>query len=222
MSAESSADGVLSRIEQLYDHRRTRDDAAQFFVEGVRPLLHAVDHGWTVERLVWSERLLTSSAARKVIRRLTRDGTPATRVSPEQFRRISRGQRASGAGAILRQRIETLHRVAPRQGTCWLVLEQVRSPGNLGTLLRTSAGCGGAGVIVLGGRVDPFDPGAVRASMGALFAQRIVRTGPPQLASWMARHRLQMVGASPDGPATSSAPSSSARRSSPWVTNATV
>jgi RNA methyltransferase, TrmH family len=75
----------------------------------------------------------------------------------------------------------------------------VRSPGNLGTLIRTSEAVGGAGFIFLGKRVDPFAPDVVRASMGAIFHQKFVRTTFNSLAPWIHRHHFHVVGASPDG-----------------------
>src|SRR5690606_2754075 len=56
-----------------------------------------------------------------------------------------------------------------------------------------------AGFILVGGAVDPFAPSLVRATMGALFRQRFVRTGLPGLRHWLRRHRLCLVGATPDG-----------------------
>jgi TrmH family RNA methyltransferase len=53
-------------------------------------------------------------------------------------------------------------------------------------------------VILLGPCADPYDPAAVRASTGAVFAQELIRASPAQLAAW-ARHRGVMVaGAAPD------------------------
>ena len=49
-----------------------------------------------------------------------------------------------------------------------LVLDRIRDPGNLGTLLRAAAGAGVAAVY-LAGAVDPFNPKVVRAGMGAHF-----------------------------------------------------
>lgn len=191
---------LLRRMTQLYAERRVRDRTGLFFVEGVRNLVMAVDRGWSLESLLFSDTLLTSGLARSMVRDLRRRGVPVARASPEEFRSISRARRASGVAAVVRQEESALHRVRPRRsGASWLVLSEIRSPGNLGTLLRTSAAAGGAGVILVGGAVDPYDPLVVRASMGALFAQRFVRTGVAQLASWIRRHRLQLVGASPDG-----------------------
>jgi TrmH family RNA methyltransferase len=78
-------------------------------------------------------------------------------------------------------------------------VSQIRSAGNLGSLLRSSAAAGGAGLILLGKGIDPYDPAIVRGSMGAIFRQTIVRASVAELADWVQRHRLQVVGASPDG-----------------------
>ena len=196
---ELEATPTLAMIEQLQVDRRCRDTHGLFFVEGVRNFVEAVDNGFAVDTLLYSERLLTSPLARKLVRRLKRAGVPFARASPEQFRNVSRAERASGVGAILRQRVHELDRVTPGSHICWVALSHVRSPGNFGTLVRTSAAIGAAGFILLGGSVDPFDPTVIRATMGALFRQTLVRAGAEQLRRWVHLHNLQVVGASPDG-----------------------
>lgn len=190
---------TLTHIAQLQHDRRYRDTHGLFFVEGVRNFVTAVDQGYTFDALLYSERLLISPVARKLVRRLKRAGVPFARVSPEQFRAVSQSERASGVGAVLRQRIQSLAQVAPGDHPCWVALTHVRSPGNLGTLMRTSAAVGAGGFILLGGGVDPFDPAVVRGSMGGLFQQQLVRAGTEQLGQWVHRHGLLVVGASPDG-----------------------
>jgi RNA methyltransferase, TrmH family len=158
----------------------------------------AVDHGHTFDTLLYSERLLTAPIARKFVRRLKRAGVPFANVSPEQFRAVSQAERASGVGAVLHQRVQRIQQIVPGDHPCWVALTHVRAPGNLGTLLRTSAAVGGAGLILLGG-IDPFDSAVARASMGALFQQQLVRASIEQLRQWVDRHGLLVVGASPDG-----------------------
>jgi TrmH family RNA methyltransferase len=75
----------------------------------------------------------------------------------------------------------------------------VRSPGNLGTLIRTSEAFGGAGFILLGSSIDPFRSDVVRASMGTIFRQQFVRTQLPALQAWRQQHQFTVIGASPDG-----------------------
>ena len=62
-----------------------------------------------------------------------------------------------------------------KQGT-WLALEEIRDPGNLGTIIRTVDAVGAAGVILVGASVDPYARESVRASMGSIFSVPLVRT----------------------------------------------
>ena len=130
---------------------------------------------------------------------MKRAGVPFARVTPEQFRRVSRTERASGVGAILHQRVQKLEQVKLGDQQCWTALSHVRSLGNFGTLLRTSAAIGAAGFILLGDSIDPFDPTVVRATMGALFKQTLVRTTAGQLRRWVRMNNIEVIGASPDG-----------------------
>jgi RNA methyltransferase, TrmH family len=190
---------TLALIEQLQSDRRYRDTRQLFFVEGVRNFVAAVDHKFLVETILYSERLLTSPVARMLVRKLKRAGVPFAQASPEQFRAVSRAEHSSGVGAILRQQVQHLHRVNPSGQLCWIALNAVRSPGNFGTLIRTSAAIGAAGFILLERKVDPFDPTVVRATMGTLFKQAMVRATPEEFRRWVQLHQLPVIGASPDG-----------------------
>jgi TrmH family RNA methyltransferase len=90
--------------------------------------------------------------------------------------------------------------VTPGEELCWIALQTVRSAGNLGTILRTSDAVGGAGLILLGDAVDPHDPAAVRATMGALHTQRMVRTTVAAMERWKQRHHGVLIGTSPTAP----------------------
>lgn len=190
---------TLATIERLQHDRAHRDSRGLFFVEGVRNFIAALDHHFPVDTVLYSEKLLIQPLARKLVRRLKRSGVPFARVTPEQFRRVSRTERASGIAAILRQRVLRLDQINLTDNPCWTALSHVRSPGNLGTLMRTSAATGAAGFILLGDSIDPFDPAVVRATMGTLFKQTIVRTSIEQLRSWVRVNNLKVIGASPDG-----------------------
>ncbi len=206
MSDEATADfrqleiaPVLAKIKKLQFDRAYRDNNGLFFVEGIRNFVLAVDCGFSIDALFYCEKLLISPIARKMVRRLKRAGAPFARVSPEQFRQISQTERASGVGAILRQHAQRLDQTNPNESLCWVALSRIRSLGNLGSLMRTSAAVGGAGFIFIGDGIDPYDPNVVRATMGAIFNQRIVRTNAKQFRHWIKSHNLQVVGASPDG-----------------------
>src|SRR5262245_38406627 len=104
---------VLEKVKKLQTDRRYRDSKGLFFAEGIRNFVEAVDHNFPIDTIIYSEKLLISPIARKMVRRLKRNGIPFARASPEQFRTISKTERASGIAAIFRQNIQKLDQLKP-------------------------------------------------------------------------------------------------------------
>src|SRR5215204_940644 len=113
---------ILPKVRKLQSERPYRDSKRLFFAEGIRNFVEAVDHHFPVETIIYSEKLLISPVARKMVRRLKRDGTPFARVSPEEFRKISITERASGIAAIFRQPPLKLGEVTPCDSICWTAI----------------------------------------------------------------------------------------------------
>jgi TrmH family RNA methyltransferase len=187
---------VLSRVRRLRS-RLVRQQTGLHFIEGFRSFLQSADCAIPTDLLLYSETLAQNPAVQKTVRRLKREGTPVVRVSPEEFRSVSETPHASGIGAILRQHWTPLEELDPRRGLCWVAIRWLRSPGNLGTLLRTAEAVGAAGLILIGDAADPFDPAVVRASMGGLFHLRLARAALGEFAAWCRRNRCTVVGTSP-------------------------
>jgi TrmH family RNA methyltransferase len=78
----------------------------------------------------------------------------------------------------------------------WLVGQAMRDPGNLGTMLRTADAVGAGGVILIDDCVDPFSVEAVRASMGAIFTQRLAQARWDEFIAWLRAGPGQLVAAS--------------------------
>ena len=150
--------------------------------------------------VVYSPVLLKSPLAEKLLRRLAARGVRRFAVSLEQFRTIATAGRASGIGAIAFQRWTPLDQLGPRRGLCRLVVENIRSPGNLGTILRTAEATGVAGAVFLDPRCDPYDVAAVRSSMGGLFHLQLTRARHESLRRWADAHGVRLIGLSPDAP----------------------
>ncbi len=190
---------ALAEVERLQIDRKYRSACGLFYIEGVRNFVQAMDNRFDMATILFSEKLLTAPLARKLVRHARRGGVSTISLTPEEFRKISYTERASGVGAIARQNWSRLSDISPQSGLCWVVLETVRSLGNLGTLIRTSEAVGGAGFIFVGKDINPFHPDVVRASMGAIFHQTFVQTDLKSLHRWMLHHSCHGIGASPDG-----------------------
>jgi TrmH family RNA methyltransferase len=176
--------------------REHRERTGCHAVEGVRFLVSASDAGAIFEGLVVCDELLVSVVGRMIVRRLKQRGVPVTRVSPNEFSSVSRLDEGGGRGviAIVRQRVLRVERVSD----LWLAIETVRSPGNLGTLLRTCLAVGARGVLVVGD-ADLYDPACVRATMGALSSLDVVRvSNVAELRALARRSSARLIGTSPD------------------------
>lgn len=198
-SPARSVDYHLARLQSLRLNRAHRDRTQFFVVEGIRQFIQACDAGFDIAAMFVSPILLRQSMAQKLVRRMTSTGVPKISLSPEQFRSISTTQHASGIAAIARQRWTPLEELSV-PGLGWLVVDTLRSAGNLGTILRTAEATGMTGVIFVSDAIDPFSPAVVRASMGGIFHIPMTRTTPRELGYWLAAHRIDLIGLSPQAP----------------------
>jgi TrmH family RNA methyltransferase len=89
-----------------------------------------------------------------------------------------------------------LERVDRAAAPLWIVAQALRDPGNLGTILRTGDAVAAGGLILLDDCVDPFSVEAVRATMGALFTQRLGHAQWPEFLAWLRAEPGQLVGTS--------------------------
>jgi RNA methyltransferase, TrmH family len=81
----------------------------------------------------------------------------------------------------------------------WLAVESIDSPGNLGTIIRTAEAVGVTGIFLLGPNGDPWHPAAVRASVGSLFSQKLVKCSTREVTDWAKSSGVAIVGSSPSG-----------------------
>ncbi|HEX4703761.1 MAG TPA: TrmH family RNA methyltransferase, partial [Pseudonocardiaceae bacterium] len=184
----------------LLDNRTKRTRAGEFVVQGVRPITLAVEHGWTIRALIhpigrplsnWANGLLTDAAL------------PADRIamSSELFAELAgKDDDIPELLAIAAQRPDRLDRIPTAPDFLGVVFDRPTSPGNVGTVIRSADAFGAAGVIVAGHGADPYDPKAVRASTGSLFALPVVRVrSPGEVLEWVARQDIQVVGTDETG-----------------------
>ncbi|MGH2355692.1 MAG: TrmH family RNA methyltransferase, partial [Chloroflexota bacterium] len=180
--------------------RKERERTGLCFVEGVRLVAEAAGSDTEIESLIVAPDLLASELGWQLAIQQRRAGVPYRECSAEAFRSISLRESPQGIGAVVRQRWTTLAQFQPADGPGWVALDGVRDPGNLGTILRTCDAAGSAGVILLGHTADPYDPVAVRASMGAGFALRLARASFAELLEWQHQQGYALVGTSGSAP----------------------
>jgi RNA methyltransferase, TrmH family len=93
-------ESIFSLVLNLQQSRLSRDQKRLFFVEGIRNFLRASEKNFEARVILYCAILCKSSAVRQCIREST---TPVLRVTPEEFRRLSQTEHASGIAMILEQ-----------------------------------------------------------------------------------------------------------------------
>jgi TrmH family RNA methyltransferase len=164
----SAANPLIKRVRLLADRRHRRRERA-FVVRGIQPVWQAVEAGAAVEVLIVAPNLLKGQAAAMVAEQESR-GVRVARLSAELFGRIAERDGPGGLAAIVAGQPAGLDDLDVRPDSVFIALYEVGNPGNLGTIIRTADAAGAAGVILIGASTDPYDPAAVKASMGALFS----------------------------------------------------
>lgn len=179
--------------------RKEREQSGLFFVEGIRQVAEAIQSGAGIEALVMAPELLHSDFAHSLVSKEAKAGTDVLQVTGDLFKSISAKDGPQGLAAIVRQRWEQLPDIRLCGDECFVALDAVQDPGNLGTIMRTADAVGFSGLILLGNSTDPYDPGAVRASMGSVFSLRLSKASPEDFIAWKHEHGYQVVGTSGEG-----------------------
>jgi len=196
MLITSRANPKIKRIRRL-SRRKYRDRTGLYLVEGSRLLAEALRAHADISMLVVAPELLDQSAQSIVAEAQREAQVPALVVTPMVIASICTRPGRPGAVAVARQRWQRLEGVRPEGEACWVAVNEVRQPWSIGTIIRMCDAVGAAGVILIGDSTDPHDPVAVRASLGAVFSQNLVKTSFAEFAAWKRRHACFVVGTSP-------------------------
>lgn len=157
----SPANPGIKTIRSL-QRRKIRQQERAFVVEGVRAVNDVLAAGITPHGLYLREDTDTGLLGRLP------GGVPARRVASSLFDDLSDTAHPQGVLAIVPMLDEPELPNADLRPVV-MILDAVRDPGNMGTLLRSAAGAGLHHVVIAPECVDPYHPKAVRAAMGAHY-----------------------------------------------------
>jgi TrmH family RNA methyltransferase len=178
--------------------RRARDAAGLTLVDGARELARAIDGGArVVEAFVDESRLSDEGAA--AVARARAAGAAVIAVTGPVLDRLAYGDRGEGVVATVAIPDLALERLRLPSDPLVVVLEAVEKPGNLGAVLRTADGAGADAVIVADPRTDLFNPNAVRASLGTLFAVPVAAGPSEAVRDRLLHDGVRLVAARVDG-----------------------
>ena len=165
----SSQNPKLKLVRALAGRPKERREAGAFLAEGARLVEEALAAGWPIRFALYAQGL--SERPAQVVEALVRAGVETESVEAGLFNSVSETESSQGILAVL----ELAALSAPKKPTFTLILDKIRDPGNLGTLLRSAQAAGVDLVLIPPETSDPFAPKVVRSGMGAHFRLPILR-----------------------------------------------
>ena len=175
------------KLIRSLDMRKARRETGLFVAEGASVLMAARDNGWLPRILIHGTEARDSVAHRNLIDWALREGTEGLEVSRAVLEKLAAKENPQNLMGVFEQRWATLPEVGTlAKSALWVALDEVRDPGNLGTIIRTIDAVGAGGVILVGNCCDPYQREAVRATMGSLFAVPIVKVERAAFVGWAA------------------------------------
>lgn len=158
------------------DMRKVRKETGLFVAEGASLLVTARDNGFTPETIAYQAGSIESGIAKGLVTWALKEGAEVLEVSEAVLAKLSSKDNPQTMLGVFRQRFTAAPKpAAVAQPETWLALEEVRDPGNLGTIIRTCDAVGVSGVILAGNCCDPYSLEAIRATMGSIFSVPLVK-----------------------------------------------
>lgn len=188
----------IQLLEALRTNRQKRERQKRFVVEGVRNIDAALEHGWTVHAVLAPADARLSRWAEGVVGRAL--DAELLRLAPEVFDLLTDREERPELLLVAGIPHRTLDDVPASNTLVAVVLDRLASPGNLGTIVRTADALGAHVVLTVGHAASPWDPQAVRASTGSLFAVPVLAAdGPDDVETWCRRRGMTIVATDEDG-----------------------
>jgi RNA methyltransferase, TrmH family len=159
----SNQNPKIKFARSLFGRAKERRDAGAFVIEGVRLVEEAIKANWPIQFILYDDSL--SERGKTKVEALKSQGADVEEISTELMQALSETETSQGILAVL-----SFHQLpTPETLNFLLIPDQVRDPGNLGTLLRSAVATGVQTVIIPPNTTDVFAPKVLRSGMGAHF-----------------------------------------------------
>jgi len=186
---------TVKRLRSLRDKKARRSER-MFLAEGLRILAEAYDSGLLPEIVAFSPEGARHPLASQIIAATEAAGGEAIETTADILSKMSGKDNPQMVIGAYRQPDTAIERIDRSAAPLWIAAQALRDPGNIGTILRTGDAAGAGGLILIDDCADPFSVEAVRASMGAVFTQKLATARWLDFLAWLRSGDGQLVGTS--------------------------
>lgn len=153
----------ISEIRQLHQ-KKFREQNGLFIVEGTKSVMEVVQSDWEIAMICALPAWISKHA--KML-----SGIECHEVSPEELVRVSCLRTPQEVLAVVRKNEFDTH--ALNMDEPLLVLDGIRDPGNMGTIIRTADWFGQRQILCSDDSVEITNPKVIQASMGSFLRVKV-------------------------------------------------
>jgi TrmH family RNA methyltransferase len=175
---------TVKYLRSLRDKKHRRRER-KFLAEGLRLLTDARETGHVPEMLVMAAGREPHPLLMALEAEVERAGGEIVETGTEILSKITGKDNPQAVAGVFAEFDTALAKLDRQAAPIWLVAQALRDPGNLGTMLRTGDAVGAGGLILIDDSADPFSAEAVRASMGAIFTQKVAQARWEEFLPWL-------------------------------------
>lgn len=191
----SAANSEVKLLRSLHN-RKYRQKTGWFLAEGMRICTEALHLGHAPVRLVYAAGREVELGLAALINACNKAGGRVLPVEEHLLSRISRKENTQMVIGAFAQKWTGFDEIKANSSFagCWVALDRIRDPGNLGTIMRTVDAVAAKGIILIDDCTDPYSVEAVRASMGAVFNVRLAKASAPMFSRFCQSWSGSIVG----------------------------
>lgn len=191
----STSNESIKSIRKLRD-RKYRAMSGLALIEGTKLVIDAIDQKAVIDKLLISDSFAGSEKRSMVHTKIAELTTEKIIVSDHVFQNISTKENPQGIAAVIHQNWLPFETLKKQYCGIWVALWEIADPGNLGSIIRTVDAVNANGIILLENCTDPYDPSAIRGSMGAVFSNILVKSNRQEFIEWIESSDIALYGTS--------------------------
>ena len=198
MFIESKNNEKIKQAVQLASSSKERKQTGLFFLEGLRLCHDAALTGITIVSLFYTEEAVRHSRFELIMEKACN----SYEISTDVASRLAQTQSSQGVFCVCKKPEMRLSTQDISAGGCFIALENIQDPANLGAVCRTAEALGIKGA-VLSGCCDIYNPKSQRAAMGSLLRLPLLSTDSlPSLLKELSENGTGVFAAVPDSSAS--------------------
>lgn len=168
----STSNRQIKNIIQLQKKPKSRMEQGAFVIEGIKMFEESLEYGTIIKAYIMESFYEEINAKNPDYFQ----GFSYEVVANTVFKEMSETLTPQGILAIVKMPSYSLEPILSQEDANLILLEDIRDPGNLGTIVRTAEGAGFTGIILSKTSVDMYNPKVIRSTMGAIYRMPFIYT----------------------------------------------